>query len=119
MFDYEKHNEPILSSREFALRLTKNIFVAALFIGGALLVGILGYHFACGLSWIDALYNSSMILTGMGPVTILTTTGAKVFASFYALFSGVVFLTTIAVVLAPIIHRFLHFFHLPGDDDKN
>lgn len=73
---------------------------------------MLGYHLFAGLSWLDALVNASMILTGMGPVDQMTSVGAKLFASFYALFSGVAFLTIVAVLLAPAVHRFLHRFHL-------
>ena len=82
-------------------------------------MGMLGYHFLARLTWLDALVNASMILTGMGPVDQMTTVGAKLFASFYALFSGVAFLTIVAVLLAPAVHRFLHRFHLDlaGDSE--
>lgn len=88
-------------------------------MSGSLALGVLGYHLVAGLSWIDALVNASMILTGMGPVNEMSTVGAKLFASFYALFSGVAFLTIVAVLLAPAVHRFLHRFHLDlaGDQD--
>lgn len=89
-------------------------------MAGSLALGMLGYHLVAGLSWIDALVNASMILTGMGPVDEMSTVGAKLFASFYALFSGVAFLTIVAVLLAPAVHRFLHRFHLDlaGDQDN-
>jgi hypothetical protein len=75
-------------------------------------IGILGYHFFEGFSWIDSTVNAAMILGGMGPVNPLTTNGGKLFASLYALFSGIVFLVAVAVLLAPLVHRFLHKFHL-------
>ena len=75
-------------------------------------IGVLGYHGIAGLSWIDSVLNASMILTGMGPVAAMTTTSSKLFASGYALFSGVVFLSSIGLVLAPLFHRILHKFHL-------
>jgi hypothetical protein len=81
----------------------------------ALLAGVLGYHFIAMLGWIDSILNASMILTGMGPVDPMTTTSAKLFASAYALFSGVVFLSAMGIVLSPIFHRILHAFHM---DDK-
>ncbi len=81
-------------------------------MAGSLALGVLGYHLLGGLSWLDALVNASMILTGMGPVNEIATVGGKLFASFYALFSGVAFLTIVAVLLAPAVHRFLHRFHL-------
>jgi hypothetical protein len=81
-------------------------------MGFSLTMGMCGYHFYERLSWLDALLNASMILSGMGPVNDMQTNAGKLFASFYALFSGVVFITSLAVLIAPILHRFLHKFHL-------
>ena len=78
-------------------------------------IGVFGYHFFEGLSWIDSLLNVSMILGGMGPVNQLQTTAGKLVASFYALFSGVVFIAAMGVLAAPIFHRFLHHFHLADE----
>ena len=83
------------------------------------MIGILGYHYIARLSWIDALLNASMILTGMGPVATLTDTPSKLFASAYALFSGVVFLSAVSIVLAPVFHRILHKFHLDEEDERD
>lgn len=76
---------------------------------------MLGYHFLESLSWIDALLNASMILGGMGPVTPLQTNAGKIFASFYAIYSGVILLASVGVLAAPIFHRFLHRFHLADE----
>ena len=84
----------------------------------ALGIGVAGYHFMAGLPWIDALLNASMILTDMGPVDVLRSNAAKVFASLYALFSGVVFISLMGLLLSPIAHRVLHKFHL-SDEDLN
>ncbi len=92
--------------------------VAACVVFPSLGLGMLGYHFFGDLSWIDALLNAAMILTGMGPVDPLHTVVAKLFASFYALFSGIVFITTAGVLLAPVMHRFLHKFHLEIEPDR-
>lgn len=113
---FEKHNKPLLPKEKYYKRLVNNFFWSLLIIFISLLIGIFGYHFIAKLSWIDSLLNSSMILTGMGPVNIMSDNASKIFASFYALFSGVAFLTTIAVMFAPIIHRFMHKFHL-GEDE--
>ena len=86
---------------------------------GALSIGILGYHFIAHLTWIDALLNASMILTGMGPVNTLTTVPGKLFASAYALFSGVFFLAATSVVLAPLLHRLLHRLHVEDSKQKD
>lgn len=75
-------------------------------------VGTVGYHYLADLSWIDALYNASMILTGMGPVATLTTDTSKLFASAYALFSGVVFVTAAGIMVSPLFRRVLHHFHI-------
>ena len=90
--------------------------LAGSLLGAALGIGVLGYHGFERMSWVDSLLNASMILTGMGPAAELHTVGGKLFASAYALFSGIVFLSSAAVILAPIVHRFLHRFHLDIPD---
>ena len=111
---------PLLSRAEFAVRIAKNALLGLGLIVVSLAIGIVGYHVTAGLGWVDSLLNASMILTGMGPVDQLPTDGAKIFASFYALFSGVAFLTIVAVLMAPLVHRFLHRFHLElADQDED
>jgi len=114
---FEHHRKPLLSRAAFAARLARSSAVASLLIAGSLGIGVVGYHLCAGLDWIDALLNASMILTGMGPVDPLKTTGAKLFASAYALFSGVAFLTVVGVLMAPVVHRFLHRFHVELADE--
>jgi hypothetical protein len=75
-------------------------------------IGTAGYHYYGDISWIDGFYNASMILTGMGPVNTMEHTAAILFSSFYALFSGLVFLSTTAIIFAPLAHRLLHLIHL-------
>ncbi len=87
-------------------------------VATALMIGVLGYHCIARLTWIDAVMNASMILTGMGPVATMTDTPSKLFASAYALFSGVVFLSAVGIVLSPVFHRILHKFHLDDDDQQ-
>src|SRR5439155_20451826 len=99
--------------------LVKRVF-AALGIafgpsGFALTLGIAGYHWLGGFGWIDSLLEASMILGGMGPVNQLASDGVKVFGSLSALFSGLVFIAVMGVVLSPIVHRFLHTFHLDAE----
>jgi hypothetical protein len=115
---FENRHEPILPRRIFIRRLFTCLALALAIIAGALSIGVAGYHFIAGLPWIDALLNASMILTGMGPVDVLPSNAAKVFASFYALFSGVVFISLMGLLLSPIAHRVLHKFHL-SDEDVN
>jgi hypothetical protein len=104
--------KPLLPKKVFVLRVLRSLSLAFGIIGASLTIGILGYHFFEKLSWLDSLLNASMILTGMGPVNELHTVAGKLFASFYALFSGVIFITSVAILLAPLVNRFLHRFHL-------
>jgi hypothetical protein len=113
---YEHHSKPLLPKKSYYNRLFRNFLLGGVIVAASLFIGIIGYHLTENLSWLDSLLNASMILTGMGPVDPMTSTAGKLFASFYSIFSGVVFLTTIAFVMAPVAHRFLHKFHL--DDNK-
>jgi hypothetical protein len=105
---FEHRSKPVIPFRQFAMRVMRYTIFSGLLIGFSLFIGIIGYHELGNLPWLDALVNASMILTGMGPVDVMQTDAAKWFTSFYALFSGVFFLSTVAVFLAPIVHRFLH-----------
>jgi len=96
--------------------MTLHTGIVVFLILGVLLIGVAGYHWLAGLGWVDALLNASMILGGMGPVDTLSTVPAKLFASFYALFSGLVLIAVMGLVFAPIIHRVLHAFHMEDDD---
>ena len=109
---FEHKSKPLLPIEKFYVRVIKYAFFATLLIAGSLCIGIVGYRYFNQLSWIDSLVNASMILTGMGPVDPLKNDGAKYFASFYSIFSGVGFLSTVAVFLAPVVHRFFHKLHI-------
>ena len=108
---YEHYRQPVISRARFLIRVAWHVLIAIGIVVVSWGMGILGYHFFEGFSWIDATVNSAMILGGMGPVNPLITTAGKLFASFYALFSGIIFLVAVAVLLAPLVHRFLHKFH--------
>ena len=82
----------------------------------ALAIGMAGYHTIGGLDWMDAFLNASMILGGMGPVDPMATPDAKLFAGIYAIFCGLVFITVMGLVLAPVLHRVMHRFHLAEED---
>ncbi len=109
-------NIPLASREKFARRWGKYVLLASALMTIALAIGVLGYHFIAAFSWIDAFLNASMILTGMGPVGTLDKVSAKLFASFYALFSGIVFLSGASVAVAPLFHRLLHRFHIQDSD---
>jgi hypothetical protein len=108
---YENRAEPLLPRKRFALRLARSIAFGLCLITLGLVVGSIGYHVLEGMPWVDAFLNSSMILTCMGPVNPVQTTAGKLFAASYALFSGIAFPTTIGIIVAPLVHRFLHRLH--------
>jgi NhaP-type Na+/H+ or K+/H+ antiporter len=116
---FEHHREPLLSRAAFAARVARHALGFVGMIGAALGIGILGYHGFEGLSWIDALVNASMILGGMGPVSELHTNAGKLFASAYALFSGLLFVAAMGVLFAPVVHRLLHRFHVQADSEDS
>ena len=115
---FEQKNQKIVPVSVFIRRLAAYIGIAILVILTALFIGVAGYHWIAGLGWVDSLLNASMILGGMGPVNLLTNAAAKVFASFYALFSGLVFIAVMGIVFTPIVHRMLHKFHMDEKDLK-
>ena len=112
---YERMREPIVSHREFLARAITHFLLAAAMIAVALIIGIVGYHVFDRLPWIDSLVNASMILGGMGPVDALRGDAAKLFASFYALFAGLIFVTAAGLLLGPWLHRLLHHFHFEDE----
>ena len=116
---FEHRSEPLLPRADFMQRLAQHGGIALGVLAGSLLLGILGYRFLEGFEWIDSLENASMILGGLGPVNEIHTTGGKLFASFYALYSGVIFLVVVGVLFAPIFHRFMHRFHLEMAPDES
>ena len=93
-------------------RVARHLLLALLVIALALGIGVFGYHFIAHLRWIDSLLNASMILGGMGPVDPLQSDAAKLFASFYALFSGLAFVGIASLMILPFAHRLLHRFHI-------
>ena len=116
---YENSTEPLLSRRAFLLRLARHSAAAGGLILGSLAMGAIGYRCTEGMQWLDAVLNSAMILTGMGPVTPLQKVPAKIFATFYALYSGVAFLGIAGLLVAPVAHRILHTLHLDEDEDSS
>ncbi len=113
---FEHYTKPLLPPKLFLLRVLRYVGFTIFLLGVSLGIGMIGYHYVDELSWLDSLLNASMILTGMGPVDPMKNDAAKWFASIYAIFSGVAFLSTVAVFLSPLVHRFLHRHHL--DESK-
>jgi hypothetical protein len=115
---YENRRDRLLTRAEFAWRVLGHLAFAIAAAAIALCVGIAGYHYLAGLNWIDSLLNASMILGGMGPVDPLKTDASKLFASFYALFSGLFFIGVLGILLAPFIHRVMHRLHMDEGGDS-
>ena len=113
---YEKRHQELAPLTVLYRRLGANILLALAMIAGSLAAGMAGYIYFEGLSLVDAFLNASMILSGMGPVATMQTNGGKLFAGFYAIYSGVFIIATTAVILAPLIHRLLHRFHLADEE---
>ena len=114
---FEHRNEPLLSRQHFIRRMVRHGLWGALIVGGSLAFGVIGYHWLAGFSWVDSLLNASMLLGGMGPVGDLPNDAAKVFASFFALYAGIVFLVLAGLLLGPVFHRVLHRFHWEADQE--
>jgi ABC-type phosphate transport system permease subunit len=113
---YEHKSQRLLPLKLFYQRVLKNILLATFILFICMVIGVVGFCVTANASWIDAFHNSAMLLSGMGPVLQdYPTVGAKLFSSFYALFGGIVFITNIGVILAPIMHRLFHRLHLEND----
>ncbi len=116
---YEHRSQPVLPRRLFIRRIIYHALLALFVVAASLGIGVLGYRLFVGLSWIDALLNAAMILGGMGPVNEISADSGKLFASFYALYSGIAFLAIAAVLVAPFAHRLLHSLHLEDTHGNN
>ena len=112
---FEHRKEPLLPRSKFLWRLFRHAMLSFAFIVVSLVIGIIGYRYYEGMSWIDAYVNAAMILGGMGPIGELHTVGGKLFAGFYALYSGLIAIIAVGILAAPILHRFLHHFHMETD----
>jgi len=112
----EHRSQKVASLPHFFLRLSRYMLFCIFLIVFSAGIGTLGYHLIGKISWVDSFHMACMILTGMGPVVEMTTAGAKLFSSFYALYSGVAFLSITAVFFAPVIHRLLHILQVEKKD---
>jgi hypothetical protein len=116
---FESRNKHLLPRREYFQRLARHAVMGVAVIIVSLGIGMIGYHILEKLSWIDAFLNASMILSGMGPVATLQTDAGKFFAGCYALYSGIALISVVGIIFAPVVHRFLHKFHLEDKELDN
>ncbi len=112
----EMKSQQVVSVNRFVIRMLKYVGFASILIAISVGIGMIGYHHFADIGWIDSFHMSCLILTGMGPVVEMKSVGAKLFSSFYALYSGVAFLSITAVVFSPIIHRLLHILHVEDEE---
>jgi hypothetical protein len=112
LLDYESRHQELAPLQRYLLRLALSMAISALLILGSLLLGVVGYAYLENMGWLDAFLNASMILSGMGPVDTVTTNAGKLFAGFYAIYSGFVVLLAAGFAFAPVVHRILHRFHV-------
>jgi hypothetical protein len=117
--NFERRTDQLAPMSIYIQRLIGSLAIALCLIVVALSIGISGYHYLAGFKWIDSLLEASMILGGMGPVKELSNDTAKIFASVYALFSGLVLIAVMGIILAPVVHRIMHKFHVDEEDVKN
>jgi hypothetical protein len=115
---FERRNQRLLPRHLFFQRMARWGVAAAIVLLGSLAFGVCGYHFLESLPWIDSLLDASMILGGMGPVDPIRTTAGKLFASFYALYSGLAIIAVVGILIAPVAHRLFHKFHIETSDDS-
>ena len=114
---FEPKHQPLLPRRLFLRRFFRNFLVALGLIGVSLAGGMAGYEYFEGMSTVDAFVNAAMILSGMGPLAPLQTTGGKLFAGLYALYSGLILIVATGILLVPLLHRMLHQFHAESDEN--
>ena len=119
LISFENLCHPLLSRWAFIKRMATNFGATVILIGLSLAGGMCGYHFLERLPWIDAFTNAAMILSGMGPLDPLRTDAGKLFAGFYALYSGLALILATGILLAPVLHRVIHRLHLQADQESN
>jgi hypothetical protein len=111
---FERRRQKLLPRGRFVGRMLRAVALWFGFTIFGLIIGMAGYMLTEGMGFIDAFENAAMILSGMGPATEIKTDGGKVFAGFYAIFSGLIIVIATGFVLSPIFHRVLHSFHVEG-----
>jgi hypothetical protein len=115
---FEHRKQPLISQNHFIRRMLLTVLLSLAGLAIWVVVGMFGYHLLANLPWVDSFLNAAMIVGGMGPVDLLNASSAKIFAGVYAILSGVIFLSIFGFLIAPVFHRFLHRFHLDGDDKE-
>lgn len=116
LLSFESRRQPVVSRSVFYGRLARNALFSLVFVSASLFIGTCGYIYFENMRLVDAFANASMILASMGPLTPLMTDSGKIFASLYAIFSGLLLIGISSLMLAPVFHRILHRFHVDEHD---
>jgi hypothetical protein len=117
VLQFESRRSPVATRARFLQRLAASIGFGAGIVAFSLAIGIAGYHYLEHLDWLDAFVNAAMILSGMGPLANPQSTGGKLFAGLFALYSGLLVVVIAGIIFAPVFHRFLHKFHVEDEAD--
>lgn len=115
---FEHYKQPLISQQGFILRMLRCVGTSLIVLSATVGTGTLAFHFLENLAGIDAFLNSVLIMTGLGTVSIINTTAGKIFTSIYAIYSSIAFFAVIVILVAPILHRLLHHFHLDIDGQE-
>jgi hypothetical protein len=113
MLKYEHHSDPLLPPAQWLARILNSAWLAFMIVAVVFMAGVMGYHYIANLAWVDAILETSMILGGMGAIAPMPNDAAKLFASAFAMLSGLVIVTTTGIILSPFLHRLMHHFHAP------
>jgi hypothetical protein len=114
---FEHRHQPLLPWRAFLGRIMVSTALGLTLVLVSLLIGMVGYHAFEGMNWVMAFANAAMILSSMGPMTPIHTDAGLWFAGIYALYSGLALILIIGIIFAPVIHRFLHHFHIDAEEE--
>ena len=118
LLDFEHRRQPVAAHHRFVQRFARNVAFSMALVAASLVLGMACYHYFEGMGAVDSFLNAAMILSGMGPATVLRTDGGKIFAGIYALYSGLLIITITGFILAPVAHRVLHRFHVDLEDEE-
>jgi hypothetical protein len=108
---YENRTAPVIPWPAFVRRMLRHGGYVLEITTVSIAIGMVGFHLLAQETWLDAFVNTAMLLGGMGPVGEMQSTAGKLFGGFFALYAGLFFITSFAILAAPVIHRLLHKFH--------
>lgn len=112
---YESKDQELLSRSAFLKRVAVHVVAALALAAIAMILGILGHMIFEDISFHDAVMNTAFVLGGIGLITVPSTAMGKLFIALYSFMTGLFFVASIGVILAPLAHRIIHKFHLDAE----